>query len=108
MTEASVLHRVADETWVRFSHKSVGADESQYAALKALDAFKAACPLTVVPTVVEPGDILLLNNRRALHGRGTPSGAVGGQSRWILRSYGLRSAAINPQNRTSRLGVLYP
>lgn len=108
LTEASILHRVADETWVRFSHRSIGADESQTAALEAIEAFKAACPGIAVPTIVEPGDILLLNNRRALHGRGAPSGEVGGESRWILRTYGLKATAINAQNRTGRPGVLYP
>lgn len=108
LAEASILRRVSDETWVRFSHKSVGADESQTAALEAIAAFKAACPDVAIPTVIEPGDILLLNNRRALHGRGAPSGEVGGESRWILRTYGLRASAIQAQNRTDRPGVLYP
>jgi L-asparagine oxygenase len=108
MSETSILHRVANETWVRFSHKSVGADESQTAALDAIEAFKNACPRVSVPMVVEPGDILLVNNRRALHGRGTPSGLIGGDSRWLLRTYGLRPAAINEVNRTGQPGVLYP
>ena len=108
MTGASILHRVSDETWVRFSHRSVGADESQTAALKAVEAFKTACPDIAIPTVIEPGDILLLNNRRALHGRGAPGGAIGGESRWILRTYGLKATAISDRNRTGQPGVLYP
>lgn len=108
MNAASVLHRAADETWVRFSHKNIDADESTDAASRAVDAFKEACPTVATPIVVEPGDILLVNNRCALHGRGSLGGQIGGESRWLLRTYGLRRGAIREENRTALPNVLYP
>ena len=45
--------------------------------------------------IVEPGDILIVNNRCALHGRGKVTNSndskdIGGLSRWLLRTYGYK------------------
>lgn len=57
--------------------------------------------------VVEPGDILIVNNRCALHGRGKvadqdTSEEFGGRSRWLLRTYGYKPDTNGvPHNNSS-------
>lgn len=38
---------------------------------------------------LNPGDVVLINNRRMLHGRGRVSEGYGGETRWLLRSYAM-------------------
>lgn len=109
LTDAAILHAASNgEMWARFSHKSVGTVEDIGPAAEAVARFKEACANTRTPLPLKPGDILLVNNRRALHGRGEVGTDIGGQSRWIMRSYGLRSSAIKPEHRTTKPYILYP
>lgn len=101
--DAEILLDVGDETWVRYSHSSIAVDSAeQPAAAAANAAFAAACLQHCTSVVVEPGDILLVNNRLALHGRSDVGGEPGGESRWILRSYGLDTAGLTKGQRYSK------
>lgn len=101
--EAEILLDVGDETWVRYSHSSIRVDEDeQPAAANANAAFAAACLQHCASAVVEPGDILLVNNRLALHGRSDVGGEPGGESRWILRTYGLDTTGLTKGQRYSK------
>lgn len=109
-TEVEILLDVGGETWVRYSHSSIPIDEDeQPAAAEANTAFAAACLQHCTSVVVEPGDILLVNNRLALHGRGDVGAEAGGDSRWILRTYGLDTTGPTKGQRYSKPGyMLFP
>ncbi|MEM5329561.1 TauD/TfdA family dioxygenase [Paraburkholderia sp. JHI2823] len=92
------LFDVNGQLWVRYSHSSAGAD-NEGAAADAVAAFEAACKTCAIGIAIAPGDILLVNNRIGLHGRTTVDGEPGGESRWLLRTYGLDTSGLNPQQR---------
>ncbi|WP_329840720.1 hypothetical protein [Stenotrophomonas geniculata] len=77
------------ERWVRFSHGKITAAEEDVSGLDALLTFKDVVARHVRPVPLSPGDVLLVSNRRALHGRSTVGAETGGVSRWLVRSYGL-------------------
>ncbi|WP_052319378.1 TauD/TfdA family dioxygenase [Burkholderia sp. A9] len=108
--EGEILLDVGGETWVRYSHSSILVDEDeQPAAAEANAAFAAACLQHCTSVVVEPGDILLVNNRLALHGRSDVGGEPGGESRWILRTYGLDTTGLTKGQRYSKPAyMLFP
>jgi L-asparagine oxygenase len=114
------VHTVIDEpvlkdappgTMVRYSHSSVEPTEPGGPAQAASDNLEAACNRVAISVVVEPGDVLLVSNRLCLHGRGVVGEDVGGQARWLLRTYGLDTSRLDSSRR--HLGgrptyVLYP
>jgi L-asparagine oxygenase len=55
----------------------------------ALDAFRHALNLPDVAKSIylEPGDMLLINNRKAIHGRKTFTPQFTGKDRWLQRAY---------------------
>ncbi len=97
--EGELLFDVNGQTWVRYSHSSVTPIEEDSAAAAANEAFATACRHNSVDVVVAPGDILLVNNRLGLHGRTAVGGEVGGQSRWLLRTYGLDTSGLSAAQR---------
>jgi len=95
-----VLWNSPEGLWVRYSHSHVAVlDEDNLAQRQAKDSFQAAANKCKREVVVQPGSILIVNNRNTLHGRGPVGGKVGAQSRWLLRTYGLSSAAIKDSQR---------
>jgi L-asparagine oxygenase len=96
---------------VRYSHSSVEPTQPGGAAQVASDNLEAACNTVAVSLVIEPGDVLVVSNRHCLHGRGVVGVEVGGQTRWLLRTYGLDTSDLDKTRR--HLGdrptyVLYP
>ena len=106
VVDASVLKDTGAGIVVRYSHSNVTPLTEGGAAERASNHLEAACNRAARPVVVLPGDILLVNNRLALHGRGEVGGDVGGQSRWLLRTYGLDTSGLMPHKR--HLGVRPP
>lgn len=95
--------------WVRFSHTNIDSRSDKGPEREALDAFIHACSKTKKQVVLEPGDLLIVNNRKALHGRGGVGGVVGGESRWLLRTYGLSTKASRQLKRHPEFPyMLYP
>lgn len=94
-----VLKDEAIGTIVRFSHSSVSATEPGGAAEKAAENFAKACSEVAKEVAIQPGDLLLVSNRLCLHGRGEVGGEVGGQSRWLLRTYGLDTSQLDDNRR---------
>lgn len=92
-----LLFDVNDQLWARFSHSNAGADEEEGAAADAVKAFAAACKTSATGIAIALGDILLVNNRIGLHGRTNINGEAGGESRWLLRTYGLDTSGLIPQ-----------
>jgi L-asparagine oxygenase len=90
--DVAVLYYIDGYLPTRFSHKRVTAENSNVAT-EALDAFKSACAECREEVVIRPGDVLLVSNRYALHGRQEVGGEVGGETRWLLRTYGLVAGA---------------
>lgn len=97
-------------TWVRYSHSHVVVLDDTDAALNAAKAnFEQALQACCREVVLEPGDVLLVNNRLALHGRSPVGDALGGQSRWLLRTYGLDTAdVLAAQRYPDSDHMLYP
>lgn len=106
-----VLKDAAPGTMVRYSHSSVRPTVPGGAAKVASDNLEHACNAVVDEVVIEPGDVLVVSNRLCLHGRGPVGGEVGGQARWLLRTYALDTSSLDDCRR--HLGdrptyVLYP
>ncbi|KGG96023.1 TauD/TfdA family dioxygenase [Comamonas thiooxydans] len=109
--DAPVLKDVEDSTFIRYSHSSVVPPDEAGLAATASNSLEAACNETAVAIVVEPGDVLIISNRLSLHGRGKPTDQVGGESRWLLRTYGLETSNLPPHKRHldgRPAHVLYP
>lgn len=94
-----VLKDAAIGTIVRFSHSSVSPTEPGGAAEKAAENFAKACGEVAQTVAIHPGDLLLVSNRLCLHGRGEVGGEIGGQSRWLLRTYGLDTSQLDDSRR---------
>jgi len=96
----NVLHESPEGTWVRYTHSnSLLKDEDDADAAEAKVRFEKACAACAVSVSLEPGDLLLVNNRKALHGRAPVGDQVGGTTRWLLRSYGLDTAGLDDARR---------
>jgi L-asparagine oxygenase len=88
--DAEILRRGSNNQYmVRYSHSKAVADHDNEAACKALANFQNAIKDSILGVQLDPGDVLILNNRRALHGRGEQTQDYGGHTRWLLRGYGL-------------------
>lgn len=94
-----LLKDTAIGTIVRFSHSHVSPTELGGAAEKAKDDFVKACSEVARAVEIQPGDLLLVSNRLCLHGRGEVGGDIGGQSRWLLRTYGLNTSQLDNSRR---------
>jgi len=109
--DAPVLKDSDDSTFIRYSHSSVVPPDEGGPAAMASNSLEAACNESAVNVVVEPGDLLVISNRLSLHGRGKPGDEVGGESRWLLRAYGLDTSNL-PSHKRHLNGrpahVLYP
>jgi L-asparagine oxygenase len=108
--DAQLLFAMNGSWWIRFSHSSTQiAETDKKSAQEAMDALKHACADFAIPVPLAPGDIALVNNRIALHGRSEVGKAYGGQTRWLLRTYGLDVSDINPnQWHEGSNFMLYP
>ncbi len=107
---APLLFAINGSWWIRFSHSSTQiAETDKKSAQEAMDALKNACADCAIPVSLAPGDIALVNNRIALHGRSEVGKDYGGQTRWLLRTYGLDISDINPiQWHEGSNFMLYP
>lgn len=72
---------------VRWHETLRGKDD---AAERVCDAFQEASQRATLEVGLQPGDLLAFNNQRCLHGRGRFDARLGGQDRWLLRSYVMR------------------
>lgn len=111
VTDGPILKVVAGRTFVRYSHNTVHPSSPGSRAEEASNNLEAACNQVAIPVVMEPGDILVINNRLSLHGRGRVGDEVGGQSRWLLRTYGLDTSKLPAHKRhggDTPPHVLYP
>lgn len=109
--DAPVLRDSDGGTYVRYSHSNVTAMEAGGPAEHASEHLEAACNRAAKAVVVQPGDVLVINNRTALHGRGEVGDEVGGQSRWLLRTYALDTSGLQAHKRQQGMAashVLYP
>jgi L-asparagine oxygenase len=104
----AVLYGIDGQLGVRYSHTNVLAEENADADA-ALQELQQACSECVEKGVVNPGDILLVNNRFALHGRSEVGKNYGGQSHRLLRTYGLLNDAARPdQYHPGSTFMLFP
>ncbi|WP_431288349.1 hypothetical protein [Roseateles chitinivorans] len=106
----NVLFDSAEGTWVRYTHsQSHVFDDGDDEAIEAKATWEGACKKCALQVVLKPGDLLAVNNRKALHGRGRVGSVIGGQSRWLVRSYGLDTTGLESNRRyTDSPHVLFP
>lgn len=98
-SDVEILLDTAEGTWIRYSHSSVGSIDDTSEAALAVQALEAACVQAKLEVALAPGDILVVSNRTALHGRATVGGDPGGESRWLLRTYGLDTGQVGEDQR---------
>lgn len=99
MEGIQLLFESGDGYWIRYSHSAADADYESHLATQAITRFEEACQKCSASVVISPGDILVVNNRVGLHGRGVVGGDAGGNSRWLLRTYGLDTRTLTPEQR---------
>lgn len=98
--DAQLLFRMKSGFWIRYSHSSTQpADAGETPAKQAMKALTQACLSCVIPVALAPGDIAIVNNRIALHGRTKVGEEHGGLSRWMLRTYGLDTSELDESQR---------
>lgn len=69
------------------------------AASEALQAWQAALDAVKVALILQPGEMLVLDNRKALHGRKPFHAEFGPSARWLQRAY-VRSTLWQGRERT--------
>lgn len=81
---------------IRYSHSKLAAKTAAAASALAelrdvIEIFDSSCSVTL-----QPGDVLILNNKLCLHGRGevASSSQFKGSDRWLLRLYGYDEATL--------------
>ncbi|WP_227747829.1 Fe(II)-2OG oxygenase family protein [Pseudomonas syringae] len=99
MAGIQLLFEGDDNYWIRYSHSAGDSDYDSQLATQAIKRFEQACLQCTTSVVISPGDLLVVNNRIGLHGRGMVGGEAGGTSRWLLRTYGLDTRSLTPQQR---------
>lgn len=106
----ALLHGEGAAWELRFSHSNVTvAPEGSEDASSALLAVEEYCANNGEPVVLKPGDLLWVNNRQAVHGRSEVGVTLGGNERWLLRTYGVRtSLVLGDQRYTERPFQLFP
>jgi L-asparagine oxygenase len=99
---APLLSRIeANGRAFRFSHSNITvAADAPSEASSALQRFKDLLPESYKNVVIGPGDICLVQNRLVVHGRGAPGEGFGGDTRWLLRTYGWASATSGGHHAT--------
>jgi L-asparagine oxygenase len=71
-------------------------------AAQALDALRELMLQSLVGTVLEPGDLLVVDNRKAVHGRTGFAPRYDGEDRWLRRCFAVADIrASQPQLRRS-------
>ncbi|MCC8495797.1 TauD/TfdA family dioxygenase [Xanthomonas hortorum pv. gardneri] len=109
LSEAAVIHLPSNAGyWVRFSHSKIVAPEKDLNAKNALEKFKLAASRYSKSIPLKPGDVLIVNNRRALHGRSEVGADTGGSSRWLIRTYGLEEKYAHEHFIEGSSFCLYP
>lgn len=99
MAGIQLLFEGDDGYWIRYSHSAADTDYDSEMATQAVTRFEQACSKCSTSVVISPGDLLVVNNRVGLHGRGVVGGEAGGNSRWLLRTYGLDTRDLTPEQR---------
>lgn len=71
-------------------------------AADALEQMRAAANASKNYTRLEPGDLLIVDNRRSVHSRSAFQPRWDGRDRWLQRAYVARDLAISEELRASR------
>jgi hypothetical protein len=99
IVDQPILKATPGGAHIRYSHSNVVPSTSGGSAEHASNRLEEACNQAAVLVVVQPGDVLIVNNRLSLHGRGEVGDEIGGRSRWLLRTYGLDTSNLPTHKR---------
>ena len=97
--DTPILKPVGKETLIRYSHSNVQATVEGGPAEMAARNLEKACIEATRRIVMQPGDVLVINNRLSLHGREEVGEDTGRDSRWLLRTYGLGTQGLPNHKR---------
>ena len=78
----------------------VGTDESANEALRALGEATAQCHTSIV---LEAGDLLVVDNNTAVHGRSPFTPRFDGTDRWLQRTFVVADLAPSAADRRGRV-----
>jgi hypothetical protein len=81
----ALLFGDAQAPYVRLDPDFVGVCHDDPAARRALAAVESAVALNLFDLTLEPGDVLILNNLKAVHGRRPFTAKYDGTDRWLKR-----------------------
>ncbi|HYO54444.1 TauD/TfdA family dioxygenase [Archangium sp.] len=87
---------------IRYSHSKLHAVDAQGEVALALLREALLAPADIERLVLEPGDLVLFNNRRCLHGRDPvrETARFDGKDRWLIRMYGFSHALWSLVNKS--------
>ncbi|HEU4461950.1 MAG TPA: TauD/TfdA family dioxygenase, partial [Solirubrobacterales bacterium] len=89
----AVLAGAGERPWLRVDFAETASMDGDEEARSALLALREAAADVAIEVLLEAGDVLVVDNHRAFHGR-TPFRARGdGRDRWLLRTYVARDLA---------------
>jgi L-asparagine oxygenase len=104
LTEAQPVVRLADDGSVaEFTYDgelTIGTDTEAQAALDSLTAAIAASQTSVV---LDAGDVLVVDNHRAVHGRSPFPARFDGTDRWLQRTFVVEDLAPSAAERDGRV-----
>ncbi|MFE6162206.1 TauD/TfdA family dioxygenase [Streptomyces sp. NPDC056486] len=83
-----VLFGPVNEPFMRFNSHNTTADDTE--GTEALQALSKALEVVCKDVVLEPGDLVLVDNHIAAHGRSSFTPRFDGTDRWLRRCYSLR------------------
>jgi hypothetical protein len=85
--------------YIRLNINAFDARTCSTCVCEAIDELVARIRLSSFPIVLESGDFLLLNNRKALHRRDPYRPRYDGQSRWLVRAISTSDIRVSRQMR---------
>ncbi|MFI6418628.1 TauD/TfdA family dioxygenase [Streptomyces sp. NPDC050842] len=99
-----VIFGPADRPFMRFNSHNTQSDRPE--AREALSALAAALEVVGRDLVLEPGDLVVLDNHVVVHGRTAFTPRYDGRDRWLRRFYSLRSTPLWAQRMMRHPRVL--
>lgn len=85
----SVVFGASDKPLIRFNSHHTGSDEPE--GRKALHELTAALEEVCVDLLLEPGQMVVVDNHVAVHGRSNFKPRYDGEDRWLRRFYSIQS-----------------
>jgi Fe(II)/alpha-ketoglutarate-dependent arginine beta-hydroxylase len=100
-TRGSVLFGDPADPYLRFDNDYIDVHEDAAGVDEAFDSLQRIVESNLIYLPLRPGDLLLLDNRRAVHGRAPFEAGYGGHDRWLKRTNVTRDIRLSRHLRRS-------